>query len=696
MNQKPLICLLLAAGLALLSGCGGGGGSPPGAASNTLHESQTCIGCHEGSTGTGHSVVAEWTGSTHNSTTNGASCQDCHGRSYLHPASCNKCHSPGVAAVNPLLNPDASDTCANCHAKVNPRPEKPDGYSTVVTANGVPAGSTTRFTHFSSGLRSNYVSSTNRRHCRNCHNPHDTAYGREQRKAWSESGHGNTRGLARILLNGKTRGTSVPLNLNAGNNNYCVRCHTSTGFINFVAGDAFTNVNAFPDIGADGLPDPDGFRSNAPEYITAGRTSPNAGNIVNANSGEVFTYKDTSRETTSCNVCHLDARASDASSYSDRLRPIALTTGVKIYYPYSSPGFKTVTPILFDTLGNSNLCLTCHSGRATGKTISEPGLAASAAARKNPSVPGIHDFAGGAVLEGEKTAFLFYTDPARYKTFPAHRSLNIDGSGPCITCHMPKLPSTQTVGSRIHSHLFRPVNWAQDDLNQEITEIISNSTVCAGCHNDVIQPSLNPARMNQLRTGFRVSLLILGRLLPQPFNNPVSDAGGWTGNNIYTNITYGTELVPSLGNLPAASYTMGASYNYSFLFNEPSSYNHSPILARQLIYDSIDWLIHGTAGIGTSPGDVYTAISKVPFTTNKTVPSGLSVAKPPATIPNLFWTKVDINMTEMTGISSNRNYATYISPNPATPPVTPDPDRNAAFFWLCKDYVDGSNVCNRW
>jgi hypothetical protein len=244
----------------------------------------------------------------------------------------------------------------------------------------------------------------------------------------------------------------------------------------------------------------------------------------------------------------------------------------------------------------------------------------------------------------------------------------------------------------------------EDDLNQDITEIISNPTVCSECHNNSplpSQPSLSPDSMNQLRKGFRVSLLILGRLLPQPFNNPKTGDGGWTGNNIYTNVSYGTVRVPGLGNLPAASYTMGANFNYGFLFNEPSSYNHSPILARQLIYDSIDWLIHGakpdgTTLFGTSPGDVYSAIMNVPFTTNKAVPSGQQVAKPPATIPNLFWTKVDVNPSENSGVSSNRNYATFISPTPTTPPVSPDPDRDAALFWLCNGYVPGSNECKRW
>ena len=673
----------------LLSGCGNGGGTP--AAKNTLHESTACLSCHDDpkwvTPGTGKPVVTGWKLSTH-TTANGAGCVDCHDDGYMHPASCNKCHSVGALAKNPTRNPDQDNKCAKCHAVPNPRPGQNNGYNIPVTANGVPPGSTTGFVHYSTGLRGNYVSSYNRLHCRNCHDPHDTKFGREQRKDWSESGHGITRGLSRILLDAKTRGTNLPLNVNVGNNGYCVRCHTTTGFINFVAGDQFTNVNALRDIGADGLPDPNGLQTNAPAY-TFPRTGVNAGKIV-APDGSIVSYKDKSRELTGCNACHLDnpnstTPSTSPSSYSGSLRKVALTTGVKIYYPYSSIGYKNVTPVQFDTLSNSNLCLTCHSGRATGQTIREPGLAASVAARKNPSAPSVHDFAGGAVLEGEKTAFLFYTDPAMYKSFPAHRGLNADNNGPCITCHMPKFPSTQTVSGVIHSHLFRPVNWALDDLNQDITEIISNATVCSACHNDSFQPSLSPAKLNQLRKGFRVSLLILGRLLPQPFNRPAAGNGGWTGINLNVtpNVTYGTALVPSLGNLPAGSYTMGASFNYGFLFNEPSSYNHNPTLAKQLIYDSIDWLIHGAAGFGTSPGDVYTAIKNAPFTTTTTYP---------ATKPNLFWTKVNVNQTEITGVSSNRDYATYISPT--SPGV--DADRDAAILWLCKDYIPGSNVCNRW
>ena len=131
----------------------------------------------------------------------------------------------------------------------------------------------------------------------------------------------------------------------------------------------------------------------------------------------------------------------------------------------------------------------------------------------------------------------------------------------------------------------------------------------------------------------------------------------------------------------AGVYTMGASYNYGFLFNEPSSYNHSPILARQLIYDSIDWLKNGAAGFGSasSPSTVYTAIKNVP------IPAANPTATPPAPA-GFLWTKVNTIVGEQTGVSINRYYGVYNT----------ETDRDAAFFWLCKDYVPGSNVCNRW
>src|SRR6185369_4245696 len=138
-----------------------------------------------------------------------------------------------------------------------------------------------------------------------------------------------------------------------------------------------------------------------------------------------------------------------------------------------------------------------------------------------PASPSIHDFAGGAVLQGEKSAFLFYTSPLKYKSNAAHRSINTDGNGPCISCHMPKLQSSKAGGGLIHSHLFRPVTWQNDDNNDNITDIISFPSVCSQCHAGTSADFTTT--MNNLRKGFRLSVLILNALRPA--------ANNWTGKN---------------------------------------------------------------------------------------------------------------------------------------------------------------------
>lgn len=671
--------------LAALAGCGEK--TVTETAKDTLHISQNCIDCHEnnpalpGTPGTGGDVATDWKNSAHNTSNSrnisgsGASCINCHGSGYLHPFNeCNRCHGTAGTGSNPVHNPDADGACARCHNKVNQR-NLSDGfkfpftdahgsainqstslatpfgttYNNIPTGVplGVPANSSTRFVHFSTGLRANYVATNYKLNCRKCHHPHDTTYGREQRKQWAESGHGSTRGLARIGLDAKGRGTSTPLNLNYSNANYCVRCHTSTGFINFV-NSGFTYVEALPDL--------DGYKANFP--------------VAN------YTYKDTSREATNCDVCHLDTNG--ASSYSGRVRPVALQSGVTIFYPYSGKNSRAVTRVDYDTLGNSNLCLTCHSGRAAGNTIKginttyrkdSLGNDMTLDFTKSPGRPSSHDFAGGAVLQARKSMFFYYTSTAKYKAAPAHISINIDNNGPCISCHMPRIQSNLS-GGTIHSHLFRPVTWNNDDINDSITDIISNAPVCSSCHTGPfishdIPYALDKDVMNSLRKGFRAAVTILGKLVPGSSN--------WTG-------AYGNSpRSDSMGNHPAGAYTMGASFNQTLLLNEPSAYNHNPILVRQIIYDSIDWLANGKTTVnkfGQSPLNVYNAIAG-------TALSGST------------WAKASPIAGAILGDLSNKTYITFT-----------DNDKEDAFEFICKGYLrntytndklnSGNIVCERW
>ena len=91
--------------------------------------------------------------------------------------------------------------------------------------------------------------------------------------------------------------------------------------------------------------------------------------------------------------------------------------------------------VQFDSLGTSNLCATCHSGREGGdiiKVADRLGLFTYTGTTNTtrPSHISPHDFAAGANLQG-KSGFHFYTSSAKYVFNPAHKtgSAIIGGKG---------------------------------------------------------------------------------------------------------------------------------------------------------------------------------------------------------------------------------------------------------------------------
>src|SRR5512133_2165614 len=358
MKFNSILIIITFIVVTLLAGCGGGptGVSEP---KNALSESQTCIACHDVShngsavartPGTSKPVVTEWKASTHN-TNNAASCPDCHGSGFQHtstPGSCSGCHTVFGQSVNPLKNPDAMGRCSKCHDKTNPRGFKMIS-PTPPAGGSIPAGSTTAYTHFSTGSHGVYVATNYKQNCRKCHNPHDTSFGKAQRKDWAQSSHGSTTTSFRTgLTDFKGRGSSISAEKNFGP--YCVRCHTSTGYVNYVTS-VFTDVNALPDINS--------TRSNYPKYVFP------------RNPPFPYVYEDKSRETINCNVCHNDTRDSDVSAYSGRARVVASPAVWFLYSGHAAGGplVRARMQIKFDDLGASNNCVLCHGGREAGDII---------------------------------------------------------------------------------------------------------------------------------------------------------------------------------------------------------------------------------------------------------------------------------------------------------------------------------------
>jgi hypothetical protein len=532
---------------ALLTGCGNGGGTP--AANNTLHESTACISCHDDpkwvTPGTGKPIVTEWKLSTH-MIANGAGCVDCHDDGYMHPASCNKCHSVGTLAKNPTKNPDQDGKCAKCHKLPNPRPGRPDGFHAFSYEDPnipkLPAGSTTAFIHFSAGKRANFVSTNYINNCRKCHNPHDTASGKPQRQEWAQSGHGATTTNPRTNSDFKTRGTSLPASIAYGDS--CVRCHTSTGPINFMTQKVNGNVFQY----VDKLPLPSSDRT---------------------------------REVTSCDVCH-DNGSGYSYGYAVRTVPAVTTYYNMSTTPKAGPAGHVSISKTYPNINSSNVCLVCHVGREIGDTIKQ--AKAQGVNFTNVYFMSSHYLTAGASLfqiSGYEFSGRDYTGSGAYPHL--HRGIGAGASGPCVTCHM-----------KPGRHTFLPLtfdNASSNKWKQRINSIASPQ--CDLCHNSAVAPPLNTNSLYTSKRGMYAVLTALYKLM--------NANGMYYARGSISTTASGATKVSNWDKFGAGSGpdTMGAAFNYILITFDYGAYVHNSLYMKRLLYDSIDFLDGGGLNFST-------------------------------------------------------------------------------------------------
>ena len=320
---QAAILAMIALLAASLGGCGGGTSGPT--AVSKIDQSGTCIGCHGSvvSSGTGDTIREEWMLSGHN-TENGASCSDCHEPATGHPNSCNSCHNgPDVPLRDEVVrNPDTALICFKCHDR-GAASELPRSHFYGAAYDALPSSQTT-WNNMSTVA---YVTSQSTGNCSACHNPHNTAITQEHRD-WAECAHGDLEGQAWIYYDFKTRGTSKT-NAAETTASDCVRCHSTTGYINYVAS-GFRNISAFA------------------------------------------RFVDRGKEPLRCDGCHLDG---SGRSYGWQVRAVPQVTA---YYNYSvaAKAPKRLTRSVdaqvaqtFPYIGNSNVCIICHAGRTDRKSV---------------------------------------------------------------------------------------------------------------------------------------------------------------------------------------------------------------------------------------------------------------------------------------------------------------------------------------
>jgi formate-dependent nitrite reductase cytochrome c552 subunit len=544
---------------ALFAGCG----SDTAQTSTTLVASQQCIGCHASNSKsispvTGERITDEWQRSAHN-TPNGARCPDCHTNNHFHadftdclachsshnhPDSCGQCHGGSTKITNcrdchdvasqlnaSLTNPDAAGKCLDCHSTL-----------------GAP--------HFSNNISgithdAQFVDLQNEGKCRNCHNPHDTTILPEARD-WAKSGHGDVKAKPWAEEDLKSM-TS------------CLRCHTATGFVNYV--------------------------TSTPTF-----TLPTAPLAASGTYGVL-----------GCNTCH--------TSY-------AFKQSVRQVAQYTAPYNNGLSPKTFPDVGATNLCIPCHSGRESENTIkaiadfTDVGFKNShymAAAGLMYMTTGFTNFTSantpiGTTTYGKSLTIDNITDPLNGVAGgvnSAHRRLgtplingdshnlpffvagNADSGGPCVTCHLNAITRAGTTRPGTHTLAISSEAFEQ---------------ICTKCHpseegTPLTGANFKTAFLEPQSEVFRNALTLAIALLQSPKYNIKYDPA--THPYFYDLTTDPT------GKTPVRDWTrgtqdqkfgqriMGACYNINLLNRDPAAYAHGRTFTRRLIYDTIDFLDDG-------------------------------------------------------------------------------------------------------
>ena len=523
MSRKMMKLSVLCASLTLAAAMAGCGTSNKEGAisleSVAKVDESACGQCHSTAIDSvaGTQIYSAYLASKH-FTNNGSvvGCQDCHGGGSQHN---------GIGPL-PYPDPDAAGKCFECHESQflgeNERGGVPTAAQTAHFYNITGAG-----THPAMYVTKNYEKS-----CTSCHDPHKADQGITQEHTdWANSGHGDVNGLAWANRNFKT---SVS----------CIRCHTTTGYIDYVTS---------------------GFTAPTVSWATAG---------------------DNGREVATCEVCHTDY------NFKNRVREVGAFTA-----PYKM-NFKT-TGFTYPDVGASNICIPCHSGRESGESVR------SIANFTNASFSNPHYLDAAGVFFGVG-GFHYYSSHAKYNngyntggqdtatTRAAtwnHGRVGINdfngsgNDGQCVGCHL----GNGGTFANADSHTFSPINVAHS----------TGATGCYGCHDEdgEIEALIEEEKeiFDRAMSFFEYNLGLRGMFYDgahHPYWVKTAGADASVSANQLKNWTYAATIPVGPENGSGAN-NMGAAFNFKILNAEKGSHVHNRAYTRWLIFDSVQYLQQG-------------------------------------------------------------------------------------------------------
>jgi hypothetical protein len=358
----------------------------------------------------------------------------------------------------------------------------------------------------------------------------------------------------------------------------CQRCHTATGASNFL---------------------------NNP--VTYDKTASDFSHLAGWG-GRSGTKTSKQREVLYCWGCHSNAGSGVLRN------PGAFTAS------YNFQG----APAQYPDVGASNVCITCHSGRESGESVT------AITDFTNASFKNSH-YRSAASLMYVKSGFIAFIDPntpigsSTYgKSLTStddggdlsstHRKLgtpainndshnpavftpgNFDADGPCVTCHM----TAKGQPNRTTSH-----SW----------EINANAfnQVCVNCHDSeggvvLTGENFDAIFLEPQEEVFQDALKLAETILLSKYNISYDSA---THPYFYdlTKDPSGNTAVKdwTRGGTADGMKVMGACFNINLLTRDPGTFAHARTYTRRLLYDTIDFLDDGIINLSVSATAIATS-----------------------------------------------------------------------------------------
>ncbi len=313
----------------------------------------------------------------------------------------------------------------------------------------------------------------------------------------------------------------------------CQHCHTATGAANFL----------------------DSANANVP-YDTAN-------NNFSHLSGWTSAAGSPQNELLYCWGCHSQAETG----------ALRYTGAVTVDYTVNS------LPVAINA-GNSAACITCHSGRGNldtllGTATMDPTAAFISSPANKTHYMGSAQSIYQATLNLPYTFGLNYADVAYFE----HNTLG------CAECHM----------TSENSHTYEVVE--KNDLGV-VTAIASDK--CVECHSGAHGAPFVAASM----LGTEVTLAAGPTVVTQPMIDAAGafieeESEGFQQGLVEFNLQLAANGITMTSAYPYASGTIanqgvsGAIYNYKFLQMEAGAFAHNRVMAKRMVWDSIDWLDNG-------------------------------------------------------------------------------------------------------